>query len=410
MTSNLFKTPVVDVEMPKPFVKRPSVKLTGELLDLISEAWDQISSTDRPAPHLVERLHAGLKPLFSQHIDLENDKDELMNKLRLAADQLKEQVDQYESERPEYKVDVDLSKTKEVLQQQVTDYETLYANAMEDYNAEKQRLEARIQDIDQKKTDITAEAVVEKLKTLTVYQEMHQKIVENIRAKQSLLENRSCSQKLFFCFPGKEQKQLAADMGRLEAQRMLLGDGSLDEIRQALLKELETEREATRAQLNTVIKSQPKYENVANTEYLAAEAKVAADRSDYYHHVDALVMFALMRVVMLLDKISKVLPRPSLIESSNVAADETPKQPVKADPFLCRLVDNLRDRLRQRVEAFYCATPGRYAYQDYQMNLRSLDKKQQRDIMLGTALPETIQAVIPEYPAPSEPTMRAKMG
>ena len=400
---NLFKPSIVDTEIPKTFARRPSVKLTDELLENVFQAWDQTRALEKPAPHLVERLQAGLKPVFSQHVELSGDEDDLMNALSAVADQLKTQVDQYESERPEYRVDIDLSKSKTVFEEKSKVYEETYAKALQDYNAEMQTLEAKIQDIDQQKTNITADAVLDKLKTLTVYQELHQKIVETIRDKQQLLDSRTCTQKLFFCHQSNEQKQLAAEMGRLEAQRMMLSDGGrADEVRAALINKLEEDRAAIREKLNALIQNKPVYSNEANSAFIRVDARISQDRTDYYHQVDAVVMMALMRMMRLLDKLSKLLPRPSTVETSDT--------PSKADPFLCKLVDGLRDRLRQRLELFYCATPGKYFYNDYQKNLKALDKKAQRDIMLGTALPETVQKVIPEYPAPLEPTLRMKMG
>lgn len=382
-----------------PLRRMPSVIITDDLLKKLWDAWDRGPQPIRPAQWLVMVSQLAIKTMASQHVEFKKDNLELMSALSARFKVLSEAVNQAEAIRAEFQVDPDLYNAKNTLEREMNTYQEQYSLSVLIHDADVARHRAKIEDIDQKKTDVTAETVIQKLRDLTVYQSLHQEIMENIRRTEQVLKMQGCFKKMFFCKPDAEVSRLNQQMGQLEQKRAMLATGTPDEIRDMLMAKLEAEREEARAALDALSTQHPVFDNQAKQAFLQAEATILNAEQTYYKQVTPAVMRSFLEVLTLIEVITEVIPRPNPLTSAmNTSALSAAMEPA-ADVHLCELVDTLRDRLRGQLLEYYCMEPGKFLFEVYHLRLNQLPMEQRSAFMTGKADDAVMKAIFHTHDA-----------
>lgn len=373
-------------DSPLPLQRLPSVRIDDDLLEDLWKTWDKGNEAARPALWLVMASQLAIKTIVSQHIEFKKGDLELVSKLRARFKALSEAVHQAESDRAEFQVDPDLFNAKNTLEREMKEYQEHYDVSVMRHQAEIMRLTGIIEDIDQKKTDVTAETVIQKLKDLTVYQTLHHEIMENIRRTEQTLNMQSCCKKTFlFCKPDQEVSRLGQELGQLEKKREAMDAGTPDEIRQMLMAKLEGEREAARKQLEDMSNQYPAFDQRPRQHFMQVEAKIANAEQTYYKQLNTTVMELFLEVLTLIEAISEVIPRPNPLTSAINASSLSAVMDPAVDVRLCALVDGLRDRLRGQLLDYYCMEPGKFSFEVYHLRLNKLPAEQRSSILAGGA-------------------------
>lgn len=305
-----------------------------------------------------------------------------------------------ERERAEFEVDVDLYNDKEKYQQQDDEAQTAYRKSLQEHEAKAGELRKAIQDIDQKKSDITNENVILNLKNLVSFQRIHDEISEQLRETQNILDERGGCAKLFCCSGSREIDKLHEKQTQLERKRDKLDSEDLETIRKQLMKDLDSQRKNHRNREDELAKQIPQLDNQPHLKMIEAAAQMDSDQSEYYHQVSNSFMLRLIRLYAFVIKLQEALS--AKVEKAVVKdSEKTPllegsaamENLVKIKP----LVDAFLSELGLQLAAFYCKDPGQFNFEDYDKRYQGLNKQERRDLLADNTPEEVIKKVFPHF-------------
>ena len=342
------------------------------------------ATLDAVLNHLYE-----LKPSFNL---LDESVRQLVILLRDVYLHARNEVAQYESDRAEYDIDIDLHEQKNHFQALDLQAEHAFQAALSAYRLSELKLRNDIDDLDQKIVDVNLKQIISELRDLELYGKLHQEIEEQLESARQAMEDVSCFQR-FFCHVPEKVKKAYKQINELERKRKLLEADDVDQLRDGLIKRLQDTRELKRAELESIAGKQPVRNDNYREAYVAVEARIRSDEFEYYSEISQLLMLDFLKMHFIVYKIFKSIP-----EHADDLSFEHKTINRDAQVAVRDLFDRLKKTLNSSVAGFYCSSPGRYYFSDYLKNMRAIkDNAVINALIVGDATDEQIQLVMPEY-------------
>ena len=343
----------------------------------------EVKAVKRPSYLLLDSVTTALIKLKSNQSEMN---EALQTNLLLLKDiylQTKQTIHRIEDDRDEFKIDIDLQAEKERLRKLVDEEENKFEESVVKYNADLKNKTIEIHNVDEKITNVNAEQVIGNLKNLEEFQRIHLEITEDLnKANTAMQQTSGCFH--FFCGPSSAEKKLAKNVADLENKRDRLANASLEDVRKQVVDKLNVDRDKKVEELQGLIDNQPQFNSEHENKYIELEARMRSDEIEYYNQIDDVTMLHFLRLYLQLSQVNKVLND----------ADPTKMQPALLTVKVC--LSDLREELTGTLGSFYCATPGRYYFDNYLELLRQ-DKNNKVAIISGDAPIDVIRTIFPDY-------------
>ncbi len=303
---------------------------------------------------------------------------------------LKELIIKTEESRPEFQIDIDLIKRRDVYQQAFDKKNAEYQELMINYDSMKQKWQRDIQEIDQQTVLINAETIVKNLQGFALAQTLNQEISENIARVEQAMNALNCCAR-FFCRVPASVQRLNQRIDQLEKQRTNLSNDT-NALREKMLSRLKIERDIKEEALNTLINNRPALDESDYEAYIMIEGKIRAAENEYVHQVSDNVMFDFVRLYDLLSSINNELIH--LYDGSSKSSQNN----VQTFKTLREIFHAAKTEIKDRLKNFYCNEPGRFYFEDFLKKFRAnKDESVRQAMMNGQASLDMIRDIFPNY-------------
>jgi hypothetical protein len=347
----------------------------------------------RPSKELLQHIKT-LRDRLSDEFKENKDVEEKISTLNAICHDLKTMIDDDESHRSEFSVEITTLEEQDNIRQQLEKIEKEYDDQFVVYQQKVDGLRNKIKALHDKIEEAQGQTLIDNIRKMVTYQQLHNEIQEKINKINYSIERQGCFAKLFCC-TSSEISKMQDELDQLEHERTLLSSNDPAAVGKIVATAIEAERSAAEEELATLIKDQPKKVNDLLIKQLAeSEAAVEMNRSQYYHAISQAVMYLFVRLYALLERLQRYFKHTK--GNQNTAS--------------IKVVGDGRKKLQGELSEFYSTnydenqTP--VTFDEYYNQFQTMPDKDQRDIVYGKASKAQKAKLFGDQDAPATPKLK----